>query len=263
MSNTEKKMGASAAQTEGALSPQAAKEIQAWKDRVASHVAPPKPEIETPGDNGMQLNYPQAEMELVQAVLCNAFGVASEPLAYAMLAQVLNTAITSASEASPQKVTDTLEAVRGIGARDPIEGMLAAQMVAAHNGAMEMARRQRSAKTAEMAAVYGNQANKTMRTFAAQVEALKRYRSKASQTVRVERVYVNEGGQAIVGNVFPRGAGGDGPELEGQPHAQPAITDASFSPVWGKDPDGDTVQIASDEEWPMPYARGKSDRRTG
>jgi hypothetical protein len=42
---------------------------------------------------------------------------------------------------------------------------------------------------------------KLARTFAAQVEALKRYRSRGDQTVRVEHVTVNEGGQAIVGNV--------------------------------------------------------------
>src|SRR6202040_3740582 len=43
--------------------------------------------------------------------------------------------------------------------------------------------------------------NKLARTFAAQVEALKRYRSGGEQTVRVEHVTVNEGGKAIVGNV--------------------------------------------------------------
>src|SRR5260370_624244 len=37
--------------------------------------------------------------------------------------------------------------------------------------------------------------NKSARTFAAQVEALKRYRSRGDQTVRVEHVTVNEGGQ--------------------------------------------------------------------
>jgi hypothetical protein len=48
--------------------------------------------------------------------------------------------------------------------------------------------------------------NKLARTFASQVEALKRYRSAGEQTVRVEHVTVNEGGQAIVGNVA-QGAG--------------------------------------------------------
>ena len=49
--------------------------------------------------------------------------------------------------------------------------------------------------------------NKLGRTFAAQVEALKRYRSRGDQTVRVEHVTVNEGGQAIVGNVNHGGRG--------------------------------------------------------
>jgi hypothetical protein len=39
------------------------------------------------------------------------------------------------------------------------------------------------------------------------METLKKYRSKASQTVRVERVLVNEGGQAIVGDVSYRKGG--------------------------------------------------------
>ena len=39
------------------------------------------------------------------------------------------------------------------------------------------------------------------RTYLAQMDALKKYRAKAQQTVRVERVTVNEGGQAIVGDV--------------------------------------------------------------
>jgi len=49
--------------------------------------------------------------------------------------------------------------------------------------------------------------NKLARTFAAQVEALKRYRSGGEQTVRVEHVTANEGGQAIVGNVSQGGRG--------------------------------------------------------
>ena len=50
--------------------------------------------------------------------------------------------------------------------------------------------------------------NKLARTFASQVEALKRYRSKGEQKMIVEHVTVNEGGQAIVGNVTAKGGGG-------------------------------------------------------
>ena len=48
------------------------------------------------------------------------------------------------------------------------------------------------------------------------METLKRYRSTAQQTVKVEHVHVHEGGQAIVGNVETGGA----IKPEGQPHAQ-------------------------------------------
>ena len=51
--------------------------------------------------------------------------------------------------------------------------------------------------------------NKLTRTFAAQMSALKEYRSKGEQKMTVQHVRVAEGGQAIVGNVnaTPEGVG--------------------------------------------------------
>ena len=49
--------------------------------------------------------------------------------------------------------------------------------------------------------------NKLARTYAGQMESLKRYRSQGQQTVRVEHVTVNAGGQAIVGSVNHGGRG--------------------------------------------------------
>ena len=43
--------------------------------------------------------------------------------------------------------------------------------------------------------------------LAARLDALKKYRAKAQQTVRVERVNVESGGQAVVGDVSQRGQG--------------------------------------------------------
>jgi hypothetical protein len=43
--------------------------------------------------------------------------------------------------------------------------------------------------------------NKLARTYATQMEALKRYRTGGEQKVTVQHVSVSEGGQAIVGNV--------------------------------------------------------------
>ena len=51
--------------------------------------------------------------------------------------------------------------------------------------------------------------NKLTRTFTAQVEALKRYRTGGEQKVTVQHVTVNEGGQAVVGDIS-RSAGGRG-----------------------------------------------------
>jgi hypothetical protein len=48
--------------------------------------------------------------------------------------------------------------------------------------------------------------NKLGRTYAVQMATLKRCRSKGQQTVRVERVTVESGGQAIVGSVSKGGA---------------------------------------------------------
>ncbi len=54
-----------------------------------------------------------------------------------------------------------------------------------------------------------NRAVKLSRTFTTQVETLQKYRSKGQQTIQVQHVQVNSGGQAIVGNV-KTGGGGNG-----------------------------------------------------
>ena len=51
--------------------------------------------------------------------------------------------------------------------------------------------------------------NKLARTFATQMEALKRYRSTGEQKVTVQHVTVNDGGQAVVGTVTTGGRGGE------------------------------------------------------
>ena len=51
--------------------------------------------------------------------------------------------------------------------------------------------------------------NKLARTFAAQVEALRKHRTGGEQRVTVQHVNVADGGQAIVGNVKTGGRGGD------------------------------------------------------
>ena len=101
-----------------------------------------------------------------------------------------------------------LSMVQGIEPRDQVEAMLAAQMAATHNATMSFAKKLNLVETIVQQDATERAFNKLARTFAAQVEALKRYRSSGDQTMRVEHVTVNEGGQAIVGNVSGMGRGG-------------------------------------------------------
>jgi hypothetical protein len=84
--------------------------------------------------------------------------------------------------------------------RDAAEALLAAQMAAIHNATMMMARRLNHVENIPQQDAAERALNKLARTFTAQMDTLKRYRSKG-QTVRVERVTVESGGQAIVGPV--------------------------------------------------------------
>ena len=85
--------------------------------------------------------------------------------------------------------------------------MLAAQMAATHQATMAFARRLNHVENIPQQDSAERTFNKLARTFATQMETLKKYRAKAQQTVRVERVEVKEGGQAVVGDVsYQRGA---------------------------------------------------------
>jgi hypothetical protein len=99
-----------------------------------------------------------------------------------------------------------LSVIRGVEPRDQMEAMLAAQMAAVHMATMMLARRLNHVETLQQQDGAERAFNKLARTFAMQMEALKRYRTGGTQKVTVEHVTVNAGGQAIVGTVT-RGEG--------------------------------------------------------
>lgn len=104
-------------------------------------------------------------------------------------------------------INQMLAQIAAVEPTDGLEAMLAAQMAAVHNATMRLARTLRGSETITQQDSASNAFNKLARTFAMQVEALKRHRSKGEQKVVVEHVTVNEGGQAIVGNVEAGGGG--------------------------------------------------------
>ena len=98
---------------------------------------------------------------------------------------------------------------QGIKPKDTIESLLAVQMVATHNMAMEYSKRaMASGQHPDEVNANINRVTKLMRTYVAQVEALRKYRTGGQQTIQVQHINVNDGGQAVVGNI--QGGRGNG-----------------------------------------------------
>ena len=116
--------------------------------------------------------------------------------------------------------------IKGIKPQDQLELMLAAQMAAVHQVTMTLAARLNRAERTDPQDIAAF--NKFVRTFATQLEALKRYRTGGEQKVTVQHVSVSEGGQAIVGNVT-HAARETAPEKVG--NSSPGLTDARQAPM--------------------------------
>ena len=129
-----------------------------------------------------------------------------------LLRAVLGCVPCSAAEAPEireQRVGAALDAVKGFGPRDAVEGMLAAQAVAMHLAGMAaLQRSQRLDLPADVASRPKRDGAGLCRAVVEMADAIGRRRDGgARQVVRVERVVVEEGGQAIVGAVAPPGGG--------------------------------------------------------
>jgi hypothetical protein len=165
----------------------------------------------------------------------------------------------SSREDRDKQLSATLGALAGIGPKDELEGMMAAQLIAAHNAAMECYRRAMiGEQTFEGRRENLAQANKLSRTYATLLEALNRHRGKGQQKVTVEHVHVHAGGQAVVGMVATpagqRPGGGDREESEKQPHAK-QIAHAPEPALPSPDAGRDALPITRDAERALPDAR--------
>ena len=150
-----------------------------------------------------------------------------------------------------------LHAMMAFEPADEIEGMIAAQAVAMHHGAMECFRRSMiPEQPAEAAARLRKDGASLARGMVDMVVALDRKRGKSgSQVVRVEHVTVQAGGQAIVGNVAPRAPGGGAESgTRQEPHAPPAglardaAQGAGGATLRGEDPGRVAVPVSGDDE---------------
>jgi len=100
-----------------------------------------------------------------------------------------------------------LSIINDLGPRDAVERMLAVQMAATHVALVRSGRGMATASHLPQLEAHTTAYNKLARTFAAQVEALRKHRTGGKQTVVVQHVTVADGGQAIVGHVETGGRG--------------------------------------------------------
>jgi hypothetical protein len=153
------------------------------------------------------------EPDISYALWADALGTGDYEFSIGLLTQLAD---VSGKMSSKQELNFLVSMVEGIGPRDETEAMLATQMAAIHNATMVAVRRLAQVENIAQQDSASNMLNKLARTFASQLEALKRYRSAGEQTIKVQHVTVNDGGQAIVGNVNQ--GGGGAAKTEGQPH---------------------------------------------
>ena len=166
--------------------------------------------------NALVMEAQEGDQELIVAQNLEAFGTPDIEIQMFLLNQAIQTfrgATTSEGfnyDRMAEFCNNVMALLNGIQPQDEIEGMLAVQMIAVHNMAMETIKRAMiTGQTFEGTEGNVTQATKMLRTFTTQMEALKRYRTGGQQKVTVEHVHVNEGGQAIVG-VVNRGEGNSG-----------------------------------------------------
>lgn len=178
-------------------------EVVAYAEHARTRRKPPR--FELLADDKIS---PEAgdDIDLFQARLARSIG---SPNA-AVISHLLNHAANAieGDAAVVNKCNTVAALLTGIGPRDEQEGMLAVQMIATHNLALSMVRRAFKTDRVDFLATYSNLSAKLMNAYTRQLEALARLRGQTGkQTVRVEHVTVQSGGQAVVGNVAPRGRG--------------------------------------------------------
>jgi hypothetical protein len=124
----------------------------------------------------------------------------------------------SSKELRELQQTAAIEMLIGIGPKDEVEAMIAAQLIAAHNAAMECYRRGAGLLALDSLSLAG----KLSRTYVMLLDALNRRRGTGQQKITVEHLHVHSGGQAVM-RVVEAGAGGVKPNLEDRSYEKSAF----------------------------------------
>jgi len=178
-----------------------------------------------------------------QVLLMEALGTVDWDFLSVLLNQLAN-AGSQGPQIDEPSLNFMLSVIKGIQPKDQMEAMLAAQMAAVHVATMTFARRLAHVENIPQQDSAERGFTRLARTFATQMEALKRYRTGGEQKVTVQHVSVGDGGQAIVGNVT-HSPGETTPAKAAV--SQPALADAKTAPM--------PIIDASRERVPIPAPR--------
>ena len=134
--------------------------------------------------------------------LNKALGTTSGDFVNASLFQIQAASRSPWGGISELAMNAALAMIEAAAPKDEIEGALAVQMACTHTAAIAvLAKLDVAFATEQRVAAFGSAAARLMRAYATQVEVLRRLRNGGQQFVRVEHVHVNDGGQAVIGNV--------------------------------------------------------------
>ena len=134
--------------------------------------------------------------------LNKALGTTSSDFVNASLFQIQSASRSPWGGISELSMNAALAMIEAAAPKDEIEAALAVQMAACHVAAMAvLAKMDVAFATERRIAAFGSAAARLMRAYATQVEVLRRLRNGGHQYVRVEHVQINDGGQAVIGNL--------------------------------------------------------------
>ena len=141
--------------------------------------------------------------------LKRALGTRSSDFVSVSLLQLKSAAQTPGSGISEPVVNAALAMIEAAAPKNEIEAAHAVQMACTHMAVMAvLARLGGWDGTERRVATLGSTAARLLRAYATQVELLRRLRQGGHQYVHVEHVNVNDGGQAVIGNVKTAGTEG-------------------------------------------------------
>lgn len=180
--------------------------LQDLAERRRERAPVPAMKVVAISEGAVQLSTDHPSQNVGYSLLSNALGSASQPFTVGLVEQLAN-ATSSAGQIQEGALNDALAIVAALQPQDEMEALMASQMALVHRATMLAARR--TANSDNLAQLEANDRclNRLTRTFAAQVDALKRYRTGGQQKMVVEHVTVEAGGQAIVGPVVQGGRG--------------------------------------------------------